>query len=322
MVYETYIIIRGIRFDFVSDFNIDSSYENLTDSGSVLMPKALRFEGRPVQEIFRRGDPIEIYQGYSYPDGDGFITEIPRVFKGHITTIKPSEPMELGVEDEMFLFKQFSFNWSTPKAKLSEVINKVIAQSGRSIPLDLHFDMEVGKYRATNATGAMIFEHLRSNYGVQIFFRDGILNVGFAYKPENAREVNFDFGRNIIDEDGLEYQLAENIRIKIKAVSITKDNKKIEVEAGDPDGEIRTLHTYNMPEKDLRAWAEREILKYKYEGYAGGFSSFALPFTRHGDLAVIGNVRKDNEKPAGTYLVKSVRYTPTRQEITLDRKIL
>jgi len=59
---------KKITFDFVHSIEIDSSYENLTDTCKIVIPRKLVFEGLDLftgdNPIFKRGDKIEVSLGY------------------------------------------------------------------------------------------------------------------------------------------------------------------------------------------------------------------------------------------------------------------
>lgn len=94
-----------------------------------------------------------------------------------------------------------------------------------------------------------------------------MLYCGVLFERDNKPSQVFKTGFNIISDQNLKQQKAENMRLRVKAVSLMPDNKKIKVEAGDADGEQRTLHTYNKTESELKAWAQQEIKRLKRTGF-------------------------------------------------------
>lgn len=171
---------------------------------------------------------------------------------------------------------------------------------------------------------AALLGHLREN-GVRSFFRneDGqpTLYCGVLFERTDRPTQVFATGINIISDQNLEQQRAANIRLRVKAVSLMPDNKKIKVEVGDADGEHRTLHTYNKSESELKAWAEQEIKRLKYDGLTGSFTTFGAQLVDK--LTAIG-IKIDGEKQ-GVYQVKKnvIKYGTGgfRQEITLGMRI-
>jgi hypothetical protein len=132
------------------------------------------------------------------------------------------------------------------------------------------------------------------------------------------------FSENIISPYDLEYKRKEDVKVKVKAISIKPNNKRDEIEYGDAGGAQRTLHFYNVPKSDLEARAKAEIERLRYTGYFGKLQTFRVPQMNHGDIADI----RDNTNPDrnGKYLIKSVE---TRlsvsagylQSLQLDTKV-
>ena len=141
------------------------------------------------------------------------------------------------------------------------------------------------------------------------------------FERDSCPSQVFATGVNIIDDQSLEQQKAENMRLRIKAVSLMPNNKKIRVEVGDADGEHRTLHTYNKQEAELKAWAQQEIKRLKRDGLTGSFKTFGYRLADK--LDAIG-IKIDGEKK-GVYQVKKniIKYGTGgfRQEITLGQRI-
>ena len=83
------------------------------------------------------------------------------------------------------------------------------------------------------------------------------------------------------------------------------NNTKLEAEAGDPDGDKRTFFTYNVTNlNDLKKIANREVDKFKYEGFKGGFTTFMEPAIKHGDR--VNLINKKLPERNGVYQVDSV----------------
>ncbi len=113
---------------------------------------------------------------------------------------------------------------------------------------------------------------LNATYGFYSWFRNGTLYAGLAYWPElqQSPAPKFEFNHDIIEHD-LTYQDEQSVRVKVRAVSINRDNTKTEVELGDPEGEQRTLTYYNVTKKELTEFATRDLEKFRYTGYRGSF---------------------------------------------------
>ena len=295
-------------FHFVSEVEVSSSWEDLTDVASIVTPRKLRFEDQVIvqgESLFQRGDAVSIQLGY-----DG---ELDQVFQGNLSGITPGVPLRFRCEDDMWKLKQKSHTLSYKSPTLQQILTDI-----SPIPFDA-IDAELGPIRFSNRTGAQILEELRKTYGLQSWIREGTLYAGLAYRPDQASRHTFKFEWNIID-DNLEYQREDDISFRIKAVSMMPDNSKIELELGDPEGETRTLTYIGLSESQLRDTAQREMERLRVEGYSGSFTTFGQPQVRHGDYVTLIDERYGDRN--GTYLVKRVTTTGGvngyRQEIELD----
>ena len=106
------------------------------------------------------------------------------------------------------------------------------------------------------------------------------LYCGVIFEKQGERvqvfnnRLNNDCAPNIISDDSLSIQHAEDVKLKVKAVSLDHKNKKVTAEVGDNDGEVRTLHAYNKTQAELKAWAEQELKRLKRDGLVGSFDTF------------------------------------------------
>ena len=101
-----------------------------------------------------------------------------------------------------------------------------------------------------------------------------MLYCGVLFERDTKCKQVFATGVNLIDDTQLDVQNAADVKIKIRAISLRPNNKRIRVDVGDADGQRRTLHTYNKDEKELKAWAEQELKRLKRDGLAGSFTTF------------------------------------------------
>jgi hypothetical protein len=269
-----------IVFDFVNEVTIETSYENLTDTAKITIPRKLNFDGKPiavgVDSIFKRGDSVKIELGY-FPD-------LRTVFTGYITKVSPKTPIVLECEDNMYLLKTTIIDkYSKTKVSLKQLLTDIL---GDVVEFKTLLDVELGSFRITNSSVSKVLDTLKSDYGFYSYFVDGVLNVGLASDASDTQTIEYKFEENIIDDSSLEYQRSDDMRLKVKAVSLnSKDNSKIEVEVGDDDGALKTFYTQNATESALREFANLKLTEWKYEGFRGTFKTFGEPFIRHGDTA-------------------------------------
>lgn len=296
----------------VTEVEITLDMEQLTDTCKITLPKRLKWDGEADVPV-RRGDRVKVWLGYN--------DDLQLAFTGYIRDVGFKTPIVLTCEDEMFKLKQMP---TVKKAYKNVTIEELLKDQGLTYPINVMGEQSLGQYRVTADTVASLLGHLKEN-GIRSFFRyengEPVLYCGVLFEKDDSPTQIFATGMNIISDQSLEQQQAENIRLRIKAISLMPNNKKIKVEVGDADGEHRTLHTYNKTESELKAWAEQEIKRLKRDGLKGSFTTFGAKIVDK--LTAIG-IKIDGEKK-GVYQVSKnvIKYGTSgyRQEITLGPRI-
>lgn len=309
------IEIKGDRawsFDFVNAVEITRDTEKLTTEAKITMPKKVKWDKADKIPV-KRGDSVKISLGYD--------DNLQTAFVGYVRDVGFKTPIVITCEDEMFKLKQMP---TKKKAYRSVSLETLLKDQGIGYRLNIMGEQALGAYRVTADTVAALLGKL-SEQGIRSFFRyeddTPVLYCGVLFERDTRPAQVFKTGLNIISDQSLQQQKAENMRLRVKAVSLMPDNKKIKVEVGDADGEHRTLHTYNKTESELKAWAEQEIKRLKRDGLTGSFTTFG--HTLVDCLDAIGIVI-DGVK-SGVYQVKKnvVKYGDSgySQEITLGLRV-
>ena len=310
------ITIEGERrwqLEEVTAVEITRDTEKLTDECKITLPKKVKWDGAAEIPV-RRGDRVSVELGYD--------DDLQAAFTGYVREVGFKTPIVLTCEDEMFKLKQQA---AQKKAYRNVDIETLLKDQGISYEIRVLGEQRLGQYRVTADTVASLLGKLQQQ-GIRSFFRmeDGqpVLYCGVLFERETMPSQVFATGVNIIDDQSLEQQKADTMRLRVKAVSLMPDNKKkVKVEVGDADGELRVLHTYNKTESELKAWAEQEMKRLKRDGLAGSFKTFGYRLADK--LDVIG-IKIDGEKK-GCYQVKKnvIKYDSGgfRQEITLGYRV-
>lgn len=317
-----------IEFDFCNQFETYESYEVLTDTASVIVPRKLTQNGLPLftgqNPIFKRKDRIKIEAGY-FPNKEV-------LFEGYISHVSANIPIRLECEDSMFIFKQFKITYpkkSAPRTvsktgrpiKYPQVISDNVSLKNlidyifnegeyndllSGINYSIVDDIKLGQFSISNASPVQVFNKLRDDYGLFSYMVGSTLYIGFASNALDTKEAEFKMEQVAINSNSLDYQSEEDITIKVKCISILPNNSRIEAEAGDTEGEQRTYHYYNITSKqELQQIAEKRVKENKYTGFRGHFETFGEPTLRHGDRLKMTSVKLPERD--GTYLVKSVK---------------
>jgi hypothetical protein len=371
-------------FNFSHDVNISSSWSNLTDTCKITLPKnitikdingnkySLKDSNRFIvgrnetnQNAFvLRGDKIKVVAGYIWKDKRGSEQQMRNeIFKGYITKVVPKTPFEIECEDEMWILKQtYAVNKTYVGKNVNEILTDMITLA--KLPYQVNTansNEDYGTLRIENMTIAQVLELMRKEYKIESYFRNDELRASpLVYYPNDniIPPVVFKFQKNIIT-DNLEYTRTDDVKIGIKAYSVSKEElktttfdgvnkrrkKRIEIFVTKDEqgkvvvqdlsssisstinngtyGDVVSLYFNVETKEELTKIATAKLNKLYYEGYHGKFTTFGLPFVKHGYQVKL----EDNKLPErnGTYFVKSVNYTFNdggyRQEIELHYRV-
>ena len=318
------ITIGGQAFDYVTDIEIESTWDMLTDTATMKLPRKFRFlkDGEVVENVISGDDPL-FKRGGACSFVIGYGEETAQRFEGYLSGIIPRNPLIFEFQDEMYNLKQKTITkYSKKDLTLSQLLTDIMGAT----PFEVTQEFTIGKYVIKSSNVAQVLEHLKKNYGVTSYFRNGTLYSGLAYKLRNIDQlkiVEIDMEKFVIDDSSLSYQRNDDQQIKIRAISIYPDNTRKEKIVGDTNGGERTQYFYNVPESDLEKYANEQLEKYKFTGFTGSFTTFVNPIVRHGDAVKLISTKRPDAQ--GIYLVKKVTTTSGvdggRQRIELDIKV-
>ncbi len=342
-VLSSHIQIGAWEFDFVTNIEIVSSWDLLTDTCKIEIPKNVQFKrfGEILTDfiggdnpIFDRGDQVIVKLGY-----DGFLKT---VFMGRVSDVNAQNPLIISCEDEMYQLKQ-SFISSDIKLEdttLKRLIEKMFDEQVSFPPLEedrVIADIEIGDFIAKNTTVSQVLSYLRKKLGIVSYFRASydlsgnaapVFVSGLPYSTEDnqsaeikkddftgklsyrsnginaEKTVNFGFGQNIIEDRNLTFKRADDQNILVIGRSKQKDNSLLSYDAGDRGGDVTRINYPYLSKDELQKFVETRLLMSKYDGFSGSFSAFLEPIVRHGES--VNMINNDVPEKDGLYLVKSV----------------
>ena len=309
------IEIKGDKtwvFEKITACEIVRDSEALTTTCKLILPRKVKWKGETSNPI-KRGDKISVWLGYD--------DNLQLAFTGYVLRKGFKAPIEIFCEDEMFMLKQ------TPCVKKSYKnvdIHTLLKEQGLPYDIKVLGEQNIGQYRVNFENVAELLAHLKEN-NIRTFFRleDGkpVLYCGVLFDHGNEMRQVFATGVNIISDSSLDEQRAEDVKIKLRVVSLQPDNKKkIKVEIDDPDGEKRTLHCYGKTEAEAKAWGEQELERLKRDGLTGSFQTFGHVLL---DVLDVIGIKIDGERK-GKYQVhkNTITYGSSgfRQDITLGAR--
>lgn len=299
-------------FEKITACEIVRDSEALTTTCKLTLPRKVKWKGETSNPI-KRGDKISVWLGYD--------DNLQLAFTGYVLRKGFKAPIVILCEDEMFMLKQ---TLCVKKSYKNVDIQTLLKDQGLPYDIKVLGEQNIGQYRVNFENVSELLAHLKEN-NIRTFFRieDGkpVLYCGVLFDHGNEMRQVFATGINIISDSSLDEQKAEDVKIKLKVVSLQSDNKKkIKVEVGDADGEKRTLHCYGKTEAEAKAWGEQELERLKRDGLTGSFQTFGHVLL---DVLDVIGIKIDGERK-GKYQVQKNTITfgssGFRQDITLGAR--
>ena len=306
--------IKGAKtwvFEKITSCEIVRDMDALTTTCTLVLPRKTQWQGEASNPI-KRGDQITVWLGYD--------DELQLAFKGYVLQKGFKAPIEIKCEDEMFMLKQTQ---AVKKTYKNVTLESLLKDQNINYTVKVLGEQNVGRYRVNVDNVAELLAHLKEN-SIRTFFRledeKPVLYCGVMFDHNTGIRQVFETGVNIISDDSLDEQNSEDVKIKLKVISLQPDNKKIKVEVGDNDGERRTLHCYGKSESEAKAWGKQELERLKRDGLTGSFTTFGHVLLDR--LDIIG-IKIDGERK-GKYQVQKNTITfgagGFRQDITLGAR--
>lgn len=229
-------------FDFVNEFEAESSWESLTNNAKITLPKNISYrdENNRLQSIiniggftdnpfFLRGDKIKISYGYQYFDDKGNqVTDVNECFNGYISSVSSKMPFTIECEDAMWKLKQ---TVATPGEYNESVETMIQKWMPDGLTVNTKTSTKIGKFTVQNGeTVAQVIMRLRKDAHLEFSFHGMELRCGFlvydeqqAIEDEAKQKKVFRFQRTII-EDNLTYTRKDDIKLSAVAKSfVTKE---------------------------------------------------------------------------------------------------
>ena len=310
------IEIKGSKtwvFEKITSCEIVRDMDALTTTCTLVLPRKIQWKGESSNPI-KRGDQVTVWLGYD--------DDLQLAFQGYVLQKGFKAPIEIKCEDEMFVLKQTP---AVKKTYKNVTVENLLKDQNLNYTLKVLGEQNVGQYRVNVDNVAELLAHLKEN-SIKTFFRledeKPVLYCGVMFDHNTGIRQVFETGVNIISDSSLDEQNSEDVKIKLKVVSLQPDNKnKIKVEVGDNDGERRTIHCYGKNESEAKAWGEQELERLKRDGLTGSFTTFGHVLLDRLDIIGV----KINGERKGKYQVQKNTITfgagGFRQDITLGERV-
>lgn len=241
-----------VVFDFVNSYEITSTWNSLTDDGSITLPKNVYvadqagnrypisgtniniggFTGMP--PLFLRGDAFVLERGYIYYDERGNeITQVDRIISGYISEVGSKKPIVLKVEDNMYLLKKTPavgangrLHFPGKQYTVEKMIKEMLVSANLNFTVKAITETNIGDFWVNNETIAQVLARLQKDYHFTAYFNDTELRIGtMPYVPQDAIDAGkqvFAFQKNII-EDSLQFSRKDDITLSAVVHSVVDE---------------------------------------------------------------------------------------------------
>lgn len=253
----------------------------------------------------KEGDKVTINLGYN--------DDNKKEFEGYIKRINPKMPLELEIEDSMYLLRKIRLKKSFKKNDVKDVITYILDElyQQQGVRFEMYADIpkvEVFNFWMNEANGITALQELEDKYLLSSYLTeiDGkpTLYVGLMYGLKK-KTVKYVFNRNTISLDDLKYNKPGDRTFKVEYVHINEAGRETKYEFGDPKGELdKTVIHGDVSVDTINHMAASKLEGLKAGGYKGGFTTFLIPNVEPAD---IGNCSDPqfNER-GGNYYISTV----------------
>jgi hypothetical protein len=296
----------------VSSAQVERSWKEFVGRADIVMPRNIKIlNGKKYSDIFKKGDPVEIRLGYG-------TEEPPTEFTGYISEISEGIPVHLRCEDEMYQLKRGSVSVVSGNITLKNLLRKIAPKYQIDCP-----DMTLGAVRYASMAPVEILSKIKKDFLQHSYFDDKkVLHCGIIYGDQSdVPAANINLEKNAVSEN-LNKKSATD-EVELKAISILKNGKKIQVTVGMRGGtSVQRMYVGVTLKATLEKKARNDLKKYQVEGFDGSVMLFGVPQVQHGmKLHIVSEFYKNME---GTfYIEKTVKKFGAdgyRQEVTLGDK--
>ncbi len=311
VIFNDQYALRGLNI-----IEIKKSVHQIVQTAKILIPLSVVVRnGELLEDIqiidkIKEGDRLNVEIGYD----DKNMLE----FAGYIKRINHKQPLELELEDEMYLFRSLFLKKSFPKNDVREVLNYLNDELYKKHKIRFRLydnipNLQVKNFMINGANGLAVLQELKEKYLLATFLTtiNGVrtLYAGLLYGLK-LKTVKYAINRNTVNVDNLKYTLAQDQRYKVEIVNIHPDGKTHKYEFGDKDATETIKPTPiqgNKTKEQLKFIADRLIEERRISGYKGSFETMMFPYCEPGYIAQITDPQfKDR---GGRYYIATVTTT-------------
>lgn len=304
---------------------IKKSVHQIVQTAKIVLPLSILklnsdsvLKREPLVESLKQGDTISIDLGYNGKNK--------REFTGYIKHINVAQPLELELEDEMYLFRKVYFKKSWKKASIKEVLNFLLLgladDSGVVFELyDKMPELTLTNFVINGANGIEVLQSIADTYFLESFLTEingkKVLYCGLQYGLKNNR-VKYAVDTNTVNTDDLKYNTADAQKYYVKCINFNNDGSKKEFAFGDKKNtEVKKYYVGTHTNAELQRMAEAELAQ-QVSGYRGGLETMLIPNVQIGDIAEITDAQFKREGRGYIGTVTTTFGSGARRKVEID----
>ncbi|BDD07494.1 hypothetical protein [Aureibacter tunicatorum] len=319
------ININGHVIDQVKNISINSDRKTLSDTCEIEFPRKLSWYNQHMTksgDLFKIGSIVTVKLGYD--------DNIVKRFDGFLTKVDTNDLLKISLEDGMYLAKLFYIkpftagetdsNGEPIEVPLSSVFKKMLPVN---ITLDsgVFPDIRIKHLRINARNAYEVFEFLKKEFSLDIYFRDGKLKVEVLPNFYDTHAV--DFSRHVVSHN-LESKNSTDFPLTIRVTGIDHKNNNFTFDIGKGEGKIINIDTHNQNIKQLADRIYKEFLNFQFDGLSGDLTIVGEPFIQHGDIIHMSD--EETQEHNGEFLINSVKtvfdmQSGIRQTLEIGRDI-
>jgi hypothetical protein len=305
------ILANKYRLRGLTEIEVKKSIHQIVQSAKLTLPLSVYIKNGEIKEqiklieFIKEGDSISLSFGYNGKHR--------KEFTGYIKRINPKQPLELELEDELYLLRKLRLKKSFVKNDVREVLTYLMDQlyAKFQVRFDLYDKMPqvlITNMMINGGNGIEVLQELSDKYFMKTYLTEingkKVLYCGLLYGLRK-NTVNYVFNQNTINISDLKYQVKGDMTFKVEISNQLPNGLVRKFVFGDPKGqELKLPVSGNKTEAQLKHIADALVEVYGSNGYKGKFETFLTPYVEPGCIAKISDRQFQNRK--GSHYVGTV----------------
>lgn len=312
-------IVIGERYAMrgLNNIEIKKSVHQIVQTAKLQMPLSLVILNNDevnrirLTEKIKEGDKITVEIGYNGNNR--------QEFSGYIKRVNHKQPLELELEDDLYLMRQLFLKKSFTKVDVRDVLNYLNDELYKKFQVRFKLydnipQCTVKNFMINGANGLAVLQELKEKYLLTTYLTningEQVLYAGLLYGLKKAT-VKYKINRNTVNVDNLKYTQAKDQTYKVEIVNQQPNGQVKKYEFGDK-GATDTIKPAPISgyrtEAELKYIAQRLIEERKIDGYKGGFEAIMIPYIEPGMVIQLSDPQF-KDRGTGNYYTATVTTT-------------